>query len=42
MEKTLDLTIGDNYRIDETIAEETIDANIMVLEVAIEIEAEIE
>ena len=30
--KTLDLTIGDNHRIDEAIGEETIDAKIMVLE----------
>ena len=42
MTKTLDQTIGDNNRIDETIAEETIDSKIMEPEVIVEIEAEIE
>ena len=34
--------MGDNHRIDETTGEETIDAIIMVLEVTVQIEAEIE
>ena len=42
IDKTLDLTIGDNHRIDVTKGEETIDAKIMVLEVTAEIEEEIE
>ena len=44
-DKTLDLTVGDNhkidiYKMDMTIGEEAIDAKIMVLEVTVEIEAE--
>ena len=44
---SLDLTIGDNHkidvpRIDMTIGEETIVTKILELEVAVEIEAEIE
>ena len=36
----MNLTIEDNHRTDETIGEETIDAEIMVLEVTVEMEAE--
>ena len=44
-DKTLDLTVGDNHKIDVhkvdmIIGEEAIDANIMVLEVTVEIDAE--
>ena len=46
-DKTLDLIIGDNHKIDIhkmdiTIGEETTDTNIMVLEVTVEKEADIE
>ena len=44
-DNTLDLTIGDNhkkdiYNMDVTIGEEAIDAQIMIKEVTLEIEAE--
>ena len=47
IDKSLDLTIGDNHKIDQhkmdmTLGEEAIDAKIMVLEVTLEIEAETE
>ena len=37
MTQTLDKTIGDNHRIDETIGEEIIDAKIMEPEMKVEI-----
>ena len=47
IDKTLDLTIGDNHKIDihimdMTIGEDAIDAKIMVLEVTVETEADID
>ena len=38
IDKSLDLTIRDNHRINETTGKETIDAKMMELEVTVEIE----